>query len=263
MEENPKILILDIKTFSNDFGGIYDYSSKSVKSITDNILDSTYVIRDKNNNFQNINQHSDIPKESDLLFHVLNDSQNIFFLINPIPRKLKLNRDNLAYMNNKIWYVINSEDNLENDNNNPPYYINVNDIIKLGKVKFNISKIFIKNSNIENDPPMPINDLLRYDISKLNQNTPPVFPEIFEAISYSKNNEDKNDNHEQTIDGTPSAELPEEQKKSEKKNQNFKCIICKKETFKNYSETDDGESGNLISLCKKTFFISEFSHFLF
>jgi hypothetical protein len=249
MEEYPKILILDIKTFSNDFGGIYDYSSKSVKSITDNILDSTYVIRDKNNNFKNINQHSDIPKESDLLFHVLNDSQNIFFLINPIPRKLKLTRDNLAYINNKIWYVINSEDNLENGNNNPPYYINVNDIMKLGKVKFNISKIFIKNSNIENDPPMPINDLLRYDISKLNQNTPPVFPEIFEAISYSKNNEDKNDNHEQTIDGTPSAELPEEQKKSEKKNQNFKCIICKKETFKNYSETDDGESGNLISLC--------------
>ena len=112
MEEYPKILILDIKTFSNDFGGIYDYSSKSVKSITDNILDSTYVIRDKNNNFKNINQHSDIPKESDLLFHVLNDSQNIFFLINPIPRKLKLTRDNLAYINNKILYVINSEDNL-------------------------------------------------------------------------------------------------------------------------------------------------------
>ena len=46
MEEYQKILILDIKTFSNDFGGIYDYSSKSVKSITDNILSFFIIIID-------------------------------------------------------------------------------------------------------------------------------------------------------------------------------------------------------------------------
>ena len=252
-EENPKILILSIRTLTNDFGGIYDYSEKAVKSINGIVLDSTYVVRDKNNNFEYIKQHSDIPREGELIFHVLNDNISSFFLINPIPKKLELTRDNLVYINNKIWFVINSDDNMENDNNNGPYYLNENDVIKLGKVKFVVKKIYIKNSNIENDPPIPVNDFLKYDVSKLNKDSSQIFGQVFETEIYSKNKEDKDDNNdnEQEEDGeTPSAKLPDEQKKIQKNNR--KCILCQKETFKfnNNSETDAGENGNLISLCK-------------
>ena len=112
MEDEPIFVNLLLKTWTSDIGGIYDYSEKAVKSINGFVLDSSYVVRDKNNNFEYIKQHSDIPREGELIFHVLNDNISSFFLINPIPKKLELTRDNLVYINNKIWFVINSEDNM-------------------------------------------------------------------------------------------------------------------------------------------------------
>ena len=126
MLENQKTLILLLRTWTNDIGGIYDYSTKAVKVIKDNVLQSTYVVRDKNNNFENIDQHSNISKESELLFHVLNDNKDSYLLINPIPKSLKLNNENLIYLNNKIWYVIKSEDGIETENNNEDYYLSKN-----------------------------------------------------------------------------------------------------------------------------------------
>ena len=234
MQENKKILILLLRTWTNDIGGIYDYSTKAVKVITDNIVQSTYVVRDKNNFFDNVGQHSEIPNSSELLFHVLNNNKDNYLLINPIPKNLKLSNDNCIYLNNKIWYVIKSEVNLENENNNEEYFLLENDIIKLGKIKFAVQKIHIENANNSEEPPMPQNGSEKYDISKLNQNSDPVFDFIFK-VKYSKNAEKNNNNSE-----TPSDD---DKKKVQNNDKEVTCFICKQEKRKqNESETDDGES---------------------
>ena len=248
MQDNQKTLILLLRTWTNDIGGIYDYSTKAVKVIKDNVLQSTSVVRDKNNNFENIDQHSFISKESELLFHVLNDNKDSYFLINPIPKTLKLNNESLIYLNNKIWYVIRSEDGIETENNNEDYYLSVNDIIKFGKIKFAVQKIHIENNNNAGDPGMSINDLMKYDVTKLNQNCPPVFDFVFEVKHSNKLEESSILDSEET----PSvSESSKKSKKSKHKIKNPICCICNQETRPNdNSETDDGESNNLISLCK-------------
>ena len=71
-----------------------------------------------------------------------------YILMNPIPKNLKLKEDNLEYLNNKMWYVLRTinPDSADNNNNdcNEEYYLNENDIIKIGRMKYNVNKIYIK-----------------------------------------------------------------------------------------------------------------------
>ena len=228
MQNNSKILILLLRTWTNDIGGIYDYSTKSIKQITDYVVESTYIVREKSNKFRNEKQHSNIEDDEDLIFFVMKEEE-IFKIINFIPKNLELTNDNCIYLNNKIWYVIRNEDANENDDNtNEDYYLSVNDIIKFGKTKFAVQVIHIENNNKNIDPPMAVNDLMKYDVTKLNQNCPPVFDYVFDV---QKNLRDSMDVEEES-------------------NQEKKCFICKKAKFvQENSETDDGESDTLISLC--------------
>jgi len=75
---------------------IFDYSKKSVQTVKNIIVESTYVVRDKNNNLiENKPQQSSIQKNDVLLFHVLIDINNKFSLYNPIPKRFKLNNENI------------------------------------------------------------------------------------------------------------------------------------------------------------------------
>ena len=218
MEDEPIFVNLLLKTWTSDIGGIYDYSTKSVITIKDIIAESTYVVRNKDNNIENISQHSDIPSESDLLFHVLTDINNKYSLYNPIPKHLKFNKENLNYLNNKIWYVIKPDNAKEDDNCNEEYSLSENDIIKFGKVKFAVQKIHFENENYE--PASPINNSKKYSVSELNKKCPPVFDYEFIVDT------DKISNKEI-------------------------CSFCKSQYYKNNeeSETDDGNSDTLIYLC--------------
>ena len=225
MQKNSKIVIISLRTWPNDIGGIYDYSSKSIKQNIDYVVESTYITREKSNKFRNEKQHSNIEDDDDLIFYVMKDEET-FKLINLIPKNFELTNENCTYLNNKIWYVIRNEDaNEKDDNSNEDYYLSINDIIKFGKIKFAVQDIHIENNNKNIDPPMAVNDLMKYDVTKLNQNCPPVFDYVF--------NVDKN---------LKDSEIP---------NQEKKCFICNKDHFEQKnSETDTGESNNLISLCK-------------
>ena len=259
MIDNNKYLNILLRTWTNDIGGMYDYSSKAIKDITDKVIESTYVVRNRNNTFENKSQHSEIASTSDLLFKAMNDKKDSFMLVNPIPKNLKLTNENCFYLNNKIWYVIKSEENNENENNNEDYFLSVNDIIKFGKIKFAVQNIHIENNMNYEDPPMPSNELDIYDISNLNKNTPPVFDFVFK-VKYSKNVEINNNfiySGEKTIDYNND--------KTTKINDNTVCAICKKENYEaNKSEygeveTDTGESNNLLFKLKfnnKIFYIN-------
>ena len=229
MQKNQKIVIILLRTWPNDIGGIYDYSSKTIKQIKDYVLETTYVVREKNNDFRNEPQHSNIKDDNDLIFFVMKDCET-FKLINLIPKNLELTTENCIYLNNKIWYVIRNEDAGDNEENcNEDYYLSVNDIIKFGKTKFAVQAIHIENNNKNIDPPMAVNDLMKYEVTKLNQNSPPVFDYVFNV---EKNLIDSID------DGNNQA-------------QEKKCFICQKAEFQQKNcETDTGESDTLISLCK-------------
>ena len=229
-ENEPKVVNLILKTWTSDVGGIFDYSTKSVITVKDIIAESTYVVRDKTSNrIDNISQHSLIQKHEDLLFHVIIDINNNYSLYNPIPKHLKLNSENLNYLNNKIWYVIKSEEANEDDNCNEEYSISENDIIKFGKVKFAVQKIHFENEN--NEPATPIKDSKKYNVSELNKDCPPLFD--YEYIVDKEKiinieNEDENENEDKP-----------------------KCTICGYSRIKEdeESETDRGDSNTLICLC--------------
>ena len=168
-----------------------------------------------------------------------------FKLINLIPKNFELTNENCTYLNNKIWYVIRNEDaNEKDDNSNEDYYLSINDIIKFGKIKFAVQDIHIENNNKNIDPPMAVNDLMKYDVTKLNQNSPPVFDYVF--------NVEKNLMNSMNVEENP--------------NQEKKCFICNKAKYmhensetdigetdsggSDNSEFDNGKSDTLISLCK-------------
>lgn len=227
VNNDKNYLYLELNTWTNDTNGIYDYSTDTVKTIKACITEKTYLVRTKNNSFKNISQHSEIQKEpgNELIFGINNGANNCFKLINPIPHNLKLTEKNTLYLNNKMWYVLKS-DELEKKESNEEYYLNQNDIVKLGRVKYAIQKIHIEpKENINGAPPSAIKEN-KYDIYKLNQNLEPVFEFVYVI------------KHQEPLQNeTP---IPNEQD----------CILCKNGKVEINKETDDGEPNPLISICK-------------
>ena len=241
-KNNEKIVHLFLNTWTNDISGTYDYNNTSVNKLQTFISNSTYVVRTKYNKFKNINQHADIDTDEgeDIIFYVNNPKENTFFLINFIPKNLKHTFENFNLLNNKLWYVINnakSETNQLNPNYNENYYLNENDIIKLGKVKFIVQKIHLsKKYNIikEEEPATPVKEI-QYNLSDLNKNTEPQFINIDIIDKYSGyigNSELSNSgSNNSTDDG----------------NENNECIFCNK----NYINNEINDRDNfLISVCK-------------
>jgi hypothetical protein len=108
---------------------------------------------------------------------------------------------NINELQNKMWYVIKHEDqnlainstsNQQLINTNNDYYINKDDIIKLGRVKYAINEICFTD-DINSNQPMDIDfdNNPHYDIAQLNKNTPPVFNFIYNAQLATETSEDK------------------------------------------------------------------------
>lgn len=74
--------------------------------------------------------------------------------------------ENINELQNKIWYVIKSDNSLEPNNlngvGNEPYVLSIGDIIKLGRVKYAVTELKINESlqKIENDDEHPIFNLV-------------------------------------------------------------------------------------------------------
>lgn len=237
-KNDSKLLFLLLITSTTDSNSIFDYFSNSTKRIKAYILDNTYVVRTINDVFVYIDQHADInnTKGDILIFRVNVSSNNNYILMNPIPKKLESNENNYDYINNKIWYVLKTvdlENNLTKDSNcNEEYYLNQNDIIKLGSVKYAVQKLYLeqKDNNLNgSEPPKPIMEST-YRISDLNKDLNSVFDFVFQVkyfrgyIDINSKNKNLNENILQ-----------------------YKCEYCTKNTIN--KETDDGNNF-LIAICK-------------
>ncbi len=245
VKNDNKKLILNIKKWNSELNGIYDYSSSSVKQIKVYIAEDTYIVRTKYNSFVKKSQHENINFKDgeNIIFQVNNGSNDTYYLVNPIPKHLKMTDNNFNYINNKIWYVIKNE-NIEDDlNSNEDYFLNENDLIKLGRVKYAVQKISLKewdNSINEEEAPIPVAKK-QYNISNLNKNKLPTFDFIYEV----KNNSNQIDNQ---IDINETVIIEKD---------NDKCKICHIENNNNLENDDDDGNNFLISLCK----CKEFVHY--
>ena len=238
--KNEIILFFTFNIWNNDSNGIYDYTSTKIKKIKVFISKPTYIINTDNNLFLNLEQHAEIQNRrgDELMFHVNNDTNNTYILSNPIPNNLKLNQTNFDYLNNKIWYVLKPVD-LENHDKTPnfneDYYLNPNDIIKIGNVKYAVQKIYLleKESklNCPDHPMIPVIES-KYNISDLNKNLNPVFEFTF-PVKYTDNyikGNVKNNN----LNDTVLIDI-------------YECKYCKKNDIN--QKNDDGDNF-LISVCK-------------
>lgn len=111
--------------------------------------------------------------------------------------ELKPSEENINLLQNKIWYVLPTEENVANNLNNSnsnsnnsnqlneDYCINLNDIVKLGRVKYAVNEIVIPgsdnyNSNFFHENKQEGKEKM-YNVHKLNDGTLPLFDFIYEA----------------------------------------------------------------------------------
>lgn len=135
-----------------------------------------------------------------IFFHLTNAVKNFignYTLSNPVGFELKPSEENINLLQNKIWYVLPTEENAANNLNNSntnssggnqsneDYCLNLNDIIKLGRVKYAVNEIVMpdsdyckSNSSQENNKDAKENT---YNVQKLNDGTLPLFNFIHEA----------------------------------------------------------------------------------
>ena len=145
MEQKEEIgVYLNMKTRLRSTSGIFDYSSDQNKNFNTFITKRTYITKQENNFIKGLNNQSDKKEGDEFLFFVRYRAK-IFKIENQgFLKNLEINNTNIELINKYIWYVINSEDS--SFNKNEDYYLSVNDIIKLGKVKYIVKEIYIKNN---------------------------------------------------------------------------------------------------------------------
>ena len=221
-------LNLFTRTWVRDSYGLYDYESIETKNIHCLLSDSVNLSRKKTEIKTNPTKNILDPEE-ELLLSVKYDKDDKYLISNEILNSIEPTEKNIQDLENKIWYVLPSENNQNVPNKqtiinpNKNYFLCKNDIIKLGRVKYAINEIHIpkrKNnidieSNMEkNNENIDNNNIEDYDINSINLHSFPIFNFIYIC------------------------------KKDENKNEDSICKIC-------YSNENE-ENNPLVHLCKCT-----------
>ena len=175
---NTKAVDICIKTWKNDSNGIFYYKSESsqILEVNNKITKNIYFIRRRNNNIKTINQNSDYDDEDEILFHIRNSFKtHQFEIVNPVRKLLKKNEYNINGLNGRMWYIVKTKNNNHNNNNNyeidnEDYELSENDIIKLGRRKFEIVK-----KNINSNKGNYHIDQENYNISEMNRKRGSIF----------------------------------------------------------------------------------------
>jgi len=151
-EPPMKVLSLQVRTWSRDSHGLYDYECQQTKLNNYQIRKEQKIIRKKNDvRLEALNYMED--KEEEYLGTITVDQQGNFFITNPITYRMNPNEENINNLQNKVWYIIRCEDIQNNANPQNQNLLNendfaelkLNDIIKLGRVKYAVTELKINN----------------------------------------------------------------------------------------------------------------------
>ena len=196
---NPKNeeigLFLNIKVNQEKKDGIlFNYTNKdTIKSIITFIDESIYLVLTKEDDIIKIYQHSDIEygKKGEQIILSIKKDNNSFILKNPMPGiNILPTENNVDCLKKKLWYVINSTENKSDKYNNiinEDYYLNENDIIKIGNIIYIVKKINIRkdNNNEIIDEQNSPNSNEEYNIGKINKNSDPIF-NFYPSLDFEK-----------------------------------------------------------------------------
>lgn len=136
-------LKLNIKTWSRDSHGLFDYEASSTKTNQLIINNNCKLIR-KKNDVRIVQENHEIEFEERELAKIYFDNLKIV-ISNPLKFGMNPTEMNISDLQNKIWYVIkhddNSQENFNSIQSNGMHEIKLNEIIKLGRVKYAITEI--------------------------------------------------------------------------------------------------------------------------
>ncbi len=181
--ENKLGLFLNIKTYKKNSSKLFDYNSKEFKEINIFIENGTYLVR-KDEKIIRVDNQSEIEyrKGEELLFYIRKIKNEIYSLENPLSiRNISFTEDNTNNLNNKIFYVLNSN-NPKINNPNEDYFLSKYDIIKMGNIKLMVKDIHIEeNEKIEQNIE---NKITNYNIHLLNKEDNPIFNLFPEPKNY-------------------------------------------------------------------------------
>ena len=145
-------LYLNCKTY-NGSKEMYNYNSKDANQINTFLEGHAYVTELKyQHKVEFIKSQPNINEDKELKLFKLSFTNNRFE-INKLKDKSPYDinqesKDNELNIDRNIWYIINSDDkyvpNMK-EIKNDDYYLEENDIIKIGPYKYIVSKIYIKN----------------------------------------------------------------------------------------------------------------------
>ena len=194
------ILGMATKTWNKEkTNDLFNYESHSCQKAKLFFDENSKVIRTKSEiskcgNFKEENIKNDNSKKnfnlSELLFSVIKED-NDYFISKQFNYNQNLSLKNIDSISNNLWYVLNSDTNKKfyksGSKYNEDYFLNKNDIIKIGKINFSFNEFNIdgydkiKYENKEN----------YYNLSFENSKTEPLFNMIYEAERCDKENKDK------------------------------------------------------------------------
>jgi hypothetical protein len=198
------MLDTQIRTFIESTNGIFYYkNSENIKIKIDNFKitnNNAIVIRDENNNYRIIYNFIDLPKN--INFNIIfkfrkSFKNNNYELINPIRRVSEINKNEnfINNLNEAMWFPVksNTSDEWEEKEN---YKLIVHDIIKLGRIKFEVINIHTNKENETNKN----NKGSNYSISNLNSKAKPIFNINIQPDQYKISNINKNKDKEKNED---------------------------------------------------------------
>lgn len=175
-KDNNISLIVNVRTWSRDSHGLYDYECTSTKNNNFKIKKDQIITRKKNE--VRLVDETILKEEQDeeklCKIYVDPSSKRFlksdrYFFVNPISYRMNPNEENINNLQNKIWYIIKSEEmipivsnqiqssNIINENEFAE--LKLNDIIKLGRVKYAVTEMTINNIKASIDQANPDNQV--------------------------------------------------------------------------------------------------------
>ena len=161
-EIDPK-LSLTFKIFLAE-GELFSYKTDNVLTINHSTSNKYYYYSKQQgkNIIVNNEKHTSIQSNCEILFKARKSKNGYYELINPIHRGDVLDLDIIENLNKKMWRVLPSEKGATKyEEQNEPYNLQENDIIKIGLIQYEIieknitidskEKISSKNKNNLND----------------------------------------------------------------------------------------------------------------
>ena len=177
MNDNSSILNLIIRNNINNDNEIFNYKIDVITQDELIIEDNSYITkREKYLNKIN-NQINYNPQKEEMLFLCRKSFKTKNYeILNPLKYQYLMKKKYISPYNlkNLIWYPVKPIYNKKYEENHDDYFLNEYDIIKFGRIKYQIIKININKTNNSNNENKKKNEN-NYNISEVNRKVGNIF----------------------------------------------------------------------------------------